>query len=89
MADNSVPSPTEVSATAPGRREDLHGHMLTGASWKAISQTTLQVVQIVTTAVLSRILGPHQFGLVGMVIVFSALIYYFSDLSFSAALVQR
>ena len=89
MADNSVPSPTEVSATAPGRREDLHGHMLTGASWKEISQTTLQVVQIVTTAVLSRILGPHQFGLVGMVTVFSALIYYFSDLSFSAALVQR
>ena len=89
MADNSVPTPSNVSATAPRRREDLHGHMLTGASWKAISQTTLQVVQIATTAVLSRILGPHQFGLVGMVTVFSALIYYFSDLSFSAALVQR
>lgn len=89
MADNSVPSPSNVSVTAPRRRGDLHGHMLTGASWKAISQTTLQVVQIATTAILSRILGPHQFGLVGMVTVFSALIFYFADLSFSAALVQR
>ena len=87
MADPAAPSSSAEQAARQGR--GLHGNMVSGAAWKATSQTTLQVVQIVTTIVLSRILGPHQFGLVGMVTVFSALIFYFTDLSFSAALVQR
>ena len=88
MADPAAPSSSSAEQAARQGR-GLHGNMVSGAAWKATSQTTLQVVQIVTTIVLSRILGPHQFGLVAMVTVFSSLIFYFTDLSFSAALVQR
>lgn len=85
----STPQPPIDSTAGPGGRDGLRGAMLSGASWKALSQTTLQVLQILTTVILSRILGPREFGLVAMVTVFTALIFYFTDLAQSAALVQR
>jgi O-antigen/teichoic acid export membrane protein len=75
-----------ASEPAAGR---LRGSVISGAMWKAASQITLQLLQLITIIVLSRLLGPVTFGLVGMVTVFASLLSYFTDMAFSAALVQR
>ena len=60
-----------------------------GIGWKFASQVTLQLSRLVVGIVLARLLSPHDYGLAGMVIVFSSLVIVFSDLALGAALVQR
>lgn len=82
----SSPDDGRGGARSPG---GLRRNVMSGAAWKGASQTSLQVVQIVTVAVLARLLSPSDFGVVGMVMVFASLVAYFTDLAFVAALVQR
>src|SRR4051812_45666259 len=58
-------------------------------SWKAISQVVSQLTSIVVLVVLAHILTPHEYGLAGMVLVFSTLVFVFADLALGSALVQR
>jgi O-antigen/teichoic acid export membrane protein len=67
----------------------LRSLVLRGVGWKLLSQVVLQSSRIVIGVVLARLLTPHQFGLAGMVIVFSSFVLVFSDLALGAALVQR
>lgn len=49
----------------------------------------MQVMRLGVTVVLARLLSPHDFGLAAMVLVFSSVIFVFSDLALGTALVQR
>jgi len=62
--------------------------MRSGLSWKAASQISGLISRTATTVVLAHLLAPHDFGLAGMVLVFSGLILLVSDLGFSASLIQ-
>ena len=44
---------------------------------------------MVVAIILARLLAPAEFGLAGMVLIFSSLVIVFSDLALGAALVQR
>jgi O-antigen/teichoic acid export membrane protein len=66
------------------RRQVLHG-----VAWKAGSGISLQLTRFVVAIILAHLLSPRDYGLAGMVLVFSGLIFLFSDLSFGAALIQR
>ena len=83
-------APTEMSvtatATAPG---SLRRSVLRGLAWKAGTQAVGQVTRIIVAVVVARLLTPHDYGVAGMVLVFSSLVFVFSDLSLGAALVQR
>jgi PST family polysaccharide transporter len=46
-------------------------------------------LSIVATAVLARLLTPHDYGLIGMVAVFTGFVAMFKDLGLSLATVQR
>lgn len=46
-------------------------------------------LSIVATAVLARLLTPHDYGLIGMVVVFTGFVAMFKDLGLSLATVQR
>jgi PST family polysaccharide transporter len=46
-------------------------------------------MQLVTTAILARLLSPNDFGLVGMATITTGFISIFSDLGTSAAIIQR
>jgi O-antigen/teichoic acid export membrane protein len=74
---------------SPVPSEPLLTSVLRGLAWKAASQVALQVSRLVVAVVLARLLAPHQFGLAGMVLIFSSLVLVFSDLALGAALVQR
>lgn len=75
-------------ATARPAPELLGARVRAGLGWKAASQTTIQVTRVATTILLARLLAPSDFGLAGMVLVFSGLIQLFADVGFSASLIQ-
>ena len=53
------------------------------------SQALLQVSQIIVAVVLARLLAPHDYGVAGMVLVFSTLGLVYLELALGSALVQR
>jgi O-antigen/teichoic acid export membrane protein len=67
----------------------LRGQVFRGLAWKALSQIVGQGGRLVVAILLARLLAPRDFGLAGMVLVFSSLVLVFSDLALGAALVQR
>ncbi len=68
---------------------DLHGRTLSGISWLTFGQMTKHALQFVLGIILARLLTPHEFGLVGLVMVFIGFAGLFSELGFGAALIQR
>ena len=69
--------------------DQLRTRVLHGFAWNSLSTVTSQVSQIVVGILLARLLTPHDYGLAGMVLVFSSLVLILSDLSLGAGLVQR
>ncbi|MCW3001747.1 MAG: flippase family protein [Conexibacter sp.] len=67
----------------------LRGQVFRGLAWKALSQIVGQGGRLAVAVVLARLLSPRDFGLAGMVLVFSSLVLVFSDMALGAALVQR
>lgn len=67
----------------------MRSRILSGLAWKSASQITSLAMRVLLGVVLARLLTPHEYGLAGMVLVFSGIALLFADLGFSAALVQR
>src|SRR5712691_12106459 len=86
---------TEQGALAgqpqPADRSDLglRRQILSGVAWKGTSQVAIQTTRFVVSIALARILAPHEYGLAGMVLVFSSFVLIFADVGLGAALVQR
>lgn len=92
MPPTPAPPPASPSGPAedPSRGDpDLRGAVMSGLLWKVISIAVKQGSRVVVGIVLARLLTPEDYGLAALVLVFSSLIYIFSDLSLGAALVQR
>ena len=62
---------------------------ISGVKWSSISQVSRQIMQLVTTAVLARLLSPSDFGLVGMATIVIGFVGIFRDLGTSSAIIQR
>jgi O-antigen/teichoic acid export membrane protein len=67
----------------------MRSRVMRGIGWKVVSQVVQQGSRVAVAIVLARLLTPHDYGIAGMVLVFSSLIIVFSDLSLGSALVQR
>ncbi|MEX9690606.1 lipopolysaccharide biosynthesis protein [Providencia sp. PROV254] len=57
--------------------------------WSAIERLATQFIQLIVMLVLARILGPHAFGLIGMLAVFIAVSQVFVDSGLSSALIRK
>ncbi|MBB1406059.1 lipopolysaccharide biosynthesis protein [Pseudoalteromonas sp. SG44-5] len=57
--------------------------------WSAIERLATQVIQLVVMLFLARMLGPHVFGLVGMLAVFIAVGQVFTDSGLTSALIRH
>ena len=77
-----------ISAEA-GSLDGMRSRILRGLAWKAGSQLILQCTRIIVALILARLLTPRDYGLVGMVLVFSSIALVFQDLALGAGLVQR
>jgi O-antigen/teichoic acid export membrane protein len=60
-----------------------------GLAWKAGTQLVAQLTRVVVAVAVARLVTPQQYGIAGMVLVFSSLLLVFSDLALGAALIQR
>lgn len=67
----------------------LKEKMINGLIWNVLTNGINQILIIGTAIFLSRILAPEDFGLLGMVIVFTSFAGLFSELGFGAALIQQ
>jgi len=69
--------------------ESLQQKTTTALSWSFIETVALRGVQFVVGIILARLLFPEQFGLIGMLMIFMAVIRSFLDSGFGAALIQK
>jgi PST family polysaccharide transporter len=67
----------------------LRDRAVTGVRWSLASHGGKQVLQLVTTAVLVRLLAPEDFGVMGMAMVVVGLSALLQDLGTAAAVVHR
>lgn len=68
---------------------NLQQQTISGIVWSGVNRFGQQLVQIVISIWLARLLPPSDFGLVGMVAVFAGFAGLFADSGFGAALIQR
>ncbi len=62
---------------------------LTGLKWAFGARLFKQISQFIITIILARLLSPSDFGIVGMVTVFTGFATIFSDMGVNLALVQK
>ena len=77
---------TDLDAPQP---DDLRQQTVSGLGWTSVTQIGKQGLQFIISIVLARILSPEDFGLLGMVLVFTGFAALFGELGFGAALIQR
>jgi O-antigen/teichoic acid export membrane protein len=77
----------DLNANGGGPR--LRPLIVSGLAWKGISQVSTQVMRLLVAVTLARILAPHDYGLAGMVLVFTSFVLVVSDLALGSRLVQR
>jgi len=69
--------------------QDLDSKIRKGVAWTSLAQIGAQIASLVIAVILTRLLSPQDFGLVGMVLVFTGFAVVFNDMGFGAALVQK
>jgi len=62
---------------------------VTGVRWTSLNTVCTTAIQLIQLAVVSRILGPKEFGLMAMVMVISDVAGIFADIGLSSAIIQR
>ena len=62
---------------------------VSGAGWAGLSQIILQVMQLVLGIVLAHLLLPSDFGLVGMVYIFTGFVGIIAEMGMGAAIIQK
>lgn len=69
--------------------DNLRSLTLSSLSWSGFSQIIRQILRFSISVVLARILTPQEFGLIGMIVVFTGFADLFNDMGLTAALVQK
>jgi len=69
--------------------DNLEGRTLKSLKWSGIGQVVKQLMYFMIYIVLARLLTPQDFGIIGMVMVFTGFVQIFSELGLGAALVQK
>ena len=80
--------PPPVSSPPPPKKT-LADRAAAGAAWALAGRGLNQVLGLVLSMVLYRLLRPSDYGLIGMVLVFVYVLSDVRDLRFSDALIQR
>lgn len=68
---------------------NLRDRTLSGIGWTGLTQIVRLSLQLIIIAILSRLLSPTEFGLIGMIIVFTGFIKLINDLGLGSALIQK
>ena len=69
--------------------ETLNRSVKRGATWVIVERIALQALNLLTSVILARLLTPTDFGLMGIVTLFTGLATRLVQFGFGMALVQR
>jgi len=58
-------------------------------AWSVSERLSLQVIQMLISIMLARLLGPSEFGLIGMLAIFTSIAQSILDSGFGSALIQK
>ena len=67
----------------------LRNKVFLGVKWNVIARVVQQFIQFLLSIILARLLLPEDFGIVGMIAVFTGVASLFVDMGFGSAIVQR
>ena len=76
-----------MGQTPSQRLGGLRSSVVSGAAWSLLSVATMQLSRFVVAILLARLLTPREYGIAAMALVFTTLVFIFSDVG--GALVQR
>lgn len=76
---------TEDSST----KKDLTTRVASGALWSALSRVCLQLLYLISVAVLTRKLDPEAYGLMNMTQIVVGFVSLFRDIGIASAVIQR
>lgn len=60
-----------------------------GVFWSFLNQGGNQILNLLITFILARLISPEEFGIIGMITVFTGFAIRFVDFGFSAALIHK
>ena len=69
--------------------DKLKQRAVNGATWLGFNQVYRQGMSLLVMGILAHHLGPEAFGLIGMVVVFTAFLEIFQEIGLSQAVIQR
>ncbi len=69
--------------------ENLKTRTITALGWSGAAQVVRQIMQFTISVILARMLSPQDFGMIGMIVVFTGFAAIFSELGMGAALIQK
>ena len=68
---------------------DLKTKALQSVKWNLINQIQIFIFKFTIGVIIARLLSPEEFGLVGLVLIFSDFAYIFIDGGLNASLIQK
>jgi O-antigen/teichoic acid export membrane protein len=77
------------SETRVDPEDNLRQKTVSGVGWTSVNQVGSQGLKFLISIIMARLLTPEDFGLLGMIIVFTGFVTVFAELGFGAALIQR
>ena len=69
--------------------DNLKQKTISGVVWISIHKFAIIFLDFISGIVLARLLTPHDYGVVGMLVIFLALARTFIDGGFGSALIQK
>lgn len=71
------------------KEDSLKGKTLKGIVWSSVERFSVQFVSFLVTLAIARVLSPDDYGLVGMLAIFTAVAQSLIDSGFSQALIRK
>ena len=68
---------------------ELKSKTVHGLLWSSIERFSTQGISFAFSIILARILTPNDYGIVAMIVVFTAIAQSFVDSGFSSALIRK
>src|ERR1700674_705663 len=89
LSEETVQQQLADPTIADSSHGDLSQKTIVGLGWTLGTQVLSQGSRFLISVILARLLAPADFGLLGMVLVFTGFAAMFSDCGFGQSLIQR
>lgn len=87
--DSDAAEPFDVHFSTGHLNADIEGRSVRGGAVTLIGQAVRFLVQLLSTAVLARLLTPQDYGLFAMIVTVTVFVTSFKDMGLSLATVQK